>query len=127
MNLLNRILSSAHAGKKPITIKNDENQDLSKITSEMHNNVLCPIFSVSNVTGAGLQKLKEFISLLKSRVSTSGNFGSPIDPVEYHIERVYQIQGIGIVTNGTLLAGTVKVGQNLLLGPTNKGGGFDQV
>ena len=69
--------------------------------------VMCPIFSVSNVTGHGLPNLKEFISLLKSRARTSGKFGTPIDPVEYHIDRVYQITGIGIVVHGTLMAGTV--------------------
>ena len=83
--------------------------------------VMCPIFSVSNVTGDGLPKLKEFISLLKSRARTSGKFGTPIDPVEYHIDRVYQITGIGIVVHGTLMAGTVKKGQTLLLGPTKRG------
>jgi len=90
VNLLTRILSSAAAAKKPFLIKNDdENLDLAKHAQEMQNGVFCPIFSVSNVTGVGLPQLKQFISLLKSRVMMSGKFGSPLDPVEYHIERVY--------------------------------------
>ena len=64
---------------------------------------------------------------MKSRVRTSGKFGKPSDKVDYHIERVYVIPGIGIVVNGTLIAGTVKIGQTLLLGPTHKQGGFDPV
>jgi len=83
---------------------------MSALANEMQGNVVCPIFSVSNVTGEGLPELKEFISLLKSRVRTSKKFGLPSDPVEYHIERVYVIQGVGIVVHGTMIAGTVKKG-----------------
>lgn len=83
---------------------------MSALAKDMPNNVVCPIFPVSNVTGDGLAILKEFISHLKSRVRTGGQFGFPSDPVEYHIDRVFQVTGIGIVVNGTIMAGTVKKG-----------------
>jgi len=82
---------------------------------------MCPIFSVSNVTGEGIPKLKEFLSLIESRVNTSGHFGKPTDPVEFFIDGVYMVTGVGTVVAGTLLAGTVKPGTTLQLGPDKTG------
>ena len=48
-----------------------------------------PIFSISNVTGEGIPKLKEFMSLLYSRIHSSGHFKKATDPVEFFIDGVY--------------------------------------
>lgn len=82
---------------------------------------MCPIFSVSNVTGAGIPKLKEFLSQIESRVNTSGHFGKPTDPVEFLIDGVYMVKGVGTVVAGTLISGTVSQGQTLQLGPDKTG------
>lgn len=82
---------------------------------------MCPIFTVSNVTGEGIPKLKEFLSLLNSRVNVSGNFGRPSDPVEFFIDGFYMVTGVGSVVAGTLLSGTVRPGQTLQLGPDKTG------
>ena len=65
---LQKILKSPQARKDPILIEG-EDADVDAIAKDMYRNdrgknVMCPIFSVSNVTGEGLTKLKEFISLL---------------------------------------------------------------
>ena len=75
LSVLTKILKSPQAGKNPITIprgEEGENTDMSVYARAMPDKVVCPIFSVSNVTGEGIQTLKKFMSLLKSRVSISG-------------------------------------------------------
>ena len=129
LSVLTKILKSPQAGKNPITIprgEEGENTDMSVYARAMPDKVVCPIFSVSNVNGEGINTLKKFMSLLKSRVSISGQFGMKTDPVEFLIDGFYQVRGVGPVVAGTLLAGTVNPGATLLLGP-NKQGQFDPV
>lgn len=90
-----------------------EEADVTVLAKSLPSKKMCPIFTVSNVTGQGLPKLKEFLSLIQSRVNTSGQFGKPSDPVEFLIDGIYMVTGVGIVVAGTLTAGTVKPGMTL--------------
>jgi GTPase len=49
-----------------------EEADVTVLAKSLPSKKMCPIFTVSNVTGQGLPKLKEFLSLIQSRVNTSG-------------------------------------------------------
>lgn len=104
----------------------DDNTNITEMTNSIGHKKTCPIFTVSNVTGQGLPKLKEFLSLISSRVTTSGQFGSPKDPVEFYIDGVYVVTGVGLVVAGTLVSGTVSEGNILQLGP-DKAGQFKPV
>ena len=53
-------------------VKDDE--DISKFAEKLTSNKVTPIFTVSNVTGEGLPRLKEFLSHLSSRIAVSGLF-----------------------------------------------------
>jgi len=46
--------------------------DVTVIAKALPQKQVCPIFTVSNVSGEGIPKLKEFLSLIESRVNTSG-------------------------------------------------------
>ena len=89
----------------PVIVKPED--DVSIYASGLASDKICPIFSISNVNGEGIPKLKEFLSMLNSRISISGLFKKPTDPVEFLIDGIYQVTGVGLVVAGTLKAGTV--------------------
>lgn len=82
---------------------------------------MAPIFTISNVTGEGLPRLKEFLSYLQSRIKISGLFKSPTDPIEFYIDGIYQVTGVGMVVAGTVKSGTITPNTVLNLGPDKLG------
>lgn len=72
-----------------------------------------PIISVSSVTGYGIDKLVETIDALAQGIearSSDGIFRLPVD-------RVFSIPGFGTVVTGTLMSGTIKVGDKVFIYP----------
>lgn len=68
-----------------------------------------PIIAVSTVTGAGIPELQALISqTLKSATKTApaGYFRLPVD-------RVFVLQGHGVVVTGTALGGTIRTGERV--------------
>mmetsp|Transcript_34584 Transcript_34584/g.39179 ORF Transcript_34584/g.39179 Transcript_34584/m.39179 type:complete len:501 (+) Transcript_34584:168-1670(+) len=124
LDTLTTILKKS-AQRLPVTVR-EEDTDIETFAEGIMSDRLCPIFSVSNVTGMGLPGLKKFLKLLKSRSNISGLYKSPSDPVEFLIDGVYMVQGVGIVAAGTVQAGTVRNNQTLMLGP-DKNGHFKNV
>jgi selenocysteine-specific elongation factor len=70
--------------------------------------------SVSAVTGEGLDELRAALGRLVSGLRESSSPG----PVRLWIDRSFTIRGAGTVVTGTLPAGTVRNGQELLLTPS---------
>ena len=97
---------------------------------------LCPIFQVSNVSGENLDLLKNFMNLLSSRQPNTDEepsefqIGNIFNKEEFaksnillkstfiiHADDTYSVPGVGTVVSGTNLRGTIKVNDQLLLGP----------
>ncbi len=75
---------------------------------------------VSAVTGQGLDQLKEALVRLVGSLSggSDRNGLSDRNPVRLWIDRSFTIRGAGTVVTGTLPAGTVRNGQELVLAPS---------
>jgi len=83
---------------------------------------IVPIFHISNVTGEGLDLLKVFMNYLPVRKSYRK---AKTKPVKMQVQDIYNITGTGTVVAGMLTSGRVKIGDNLLLGPTPTGDFID--
>jgi selenocysteine-specific elongation factor len=69
--------------------------------------------AVSAVTGAGLPELRDALARLAASMEAPDAGG----PVRIWLDRSFTIKGAGTVVTGTLPAGTVRTGQELLLTP----------
>eukprot|EP00744_Colponema_vietnamica_P003000 GILI01004647.1.p1 GENE.GILI01004647.1~~GILI01004647.1.p1 ORF type:complete len:563 (+),score=147.71 GILI01004647.1:311-1999(+) len=119
MDQLIKILKSSGARKIPFVIRKEE--DVKICADSVAADRVCPIFNISNVTGEGIPFMRKFMSLLSSRVAVSGLFKAPSDMVEFSIDGVYSVTGVGMVVAGTMRAGSVEANQTLLLGPDKTG------
>jgi len=73
-----------------------------------------PAVAVSAVTGAGLPALRDALARLVAALPVP----DPAAPVRLWVDRSFSIRGSGTVVTGTLPAGTVTAGQELLLTPS---------
>ena len=73
-----------------------------------------PILPVSAVTGQGLDELRQRLDALLSETPSREDRGRPRLP----IDRVFTISGFGTVVTGTLVDGSLKVGEEVELQPS---------
>lgn len=74
----------------------------------------CPILAVSSLTGEGIPELKRTLVDLASRLPE--NSGSSL-PARLPIDRAFHLKGLGSIVTGTMLGGTIRVGDSLALQP----------
>lgn len=114
ITLLQKILKSPGCRKMPLLVSSED--DVIVTAANFVSDRLCPIFQVSNVTGAGLPLLRMFLNLLNPRTPLNADA-----PAEFQIDETYTVPGVGTVVSGTCLAGTIRLNDNLLLGPDSTG------
>jgi len=71
----------------------------------------CPMVGVSAYTGDGLDELKETIDRILDETNARQDLGRP----RLSVDRCFTISGFGTVVTGTLIAGTLTVGQEIEL------------
>jgi selenocysteine-specific elongation factor len=71
------------------------------------------IVPVSARTGAGIAELNERIAELMAQMPPRADYGQPRLP----IDRVFTISGFGTVVTGTLLGGTLRLGDEVVIEP----------
>ncbi|KAI8818954.1 P-loop containing nucleoside triphosphate hydrolase protein [Fimicolochytrium jonesii] len=116
INQLTKILKSSGCRKIPIFLNTVG--DVLVTAGNFVSERVCPIFQVSNVTGDGLDLLKLFLNVLHA--NSAGRYDSK-QPVEFDITDTFSVPGVGTVVSGTIITGSVHVGDQLMLGPDSNG------
>ena len=79
---------------------------------------VAPIFTVSNVTGEGLDLLRYFLNLLPPRSRWKEQVNKQF---LMYVDDVFNVRGVGPVVSGLILQGGVMENDYLLLGPLRDG------
>jgi len=106
---INIIAKSPIVNRIPLKIKDES--DCIIAAEKIHTESIIPIFSLSNVTREGFNNFELFLNLLapKKKVENTN--------VEFHIESIWNVNGIGLVVGGNLISGKISVNDNLYVGP----------
>ncbi|VDK35330.1 unnamed protein product [Taenia asiatica] len=147
LNHLFRVLKSPGCRKIPLLVSNHDDVVCSatNFTSER----MCPVFLVSNVTGANLDLLTAFLNLLSTpspTVTTSTATTTPSNsiaasigatavnstyrldrPASFQIDELFTVPGVGAIVSGTCMSGVVRLNETLSLGPDTSGRFFPVV
>lgn len=114
-NRISKIMSSKAAGRKKV-IMVDNNKTMQTVIHQFNNREnVCPIFSISNVKGQGVELLKQFIDKLESKRKWNSNHKNSL----FLIDDVFKITGVGTVLSGSMQNGTIHKDDKLFLGPFN--------
>ena len=104
-------------GIRRVTYKVNNIEDILLVTKNRENNSIVPLFYISNVTGEGIDFVKQYLNFINKHKDNKNNENKN---VEYHIDTTFYVTGVGTVVGGQLKYGTIKVGDKLHLGPINK-------
>lgn len=107
---IQRLLKTPVCRKIPVMITNED--DVITSATNFATDRLCPIFQISNVTGANLDLLKMFLNLLTSRTPKADN-----EAACFVIDDIYQVPGVGTVVSGLISKGKIRTNDVLYLGP----------
>jgi len=94
------------------------NDDMIHMIRNIQNDNIVPVFKISSVTLENMDLLKKFLNMLPPRIQwdlLKDKHG------EIVINGVHSVTGVGTVVVGIVLSGTVKHGEEMLLGPNEHG------
>ncbi|KAH6708644.1 GTP-binding protein [Verticillium dahliae] len=111
---ITKILKSPGAKKIPIFIKDRE--ECINTATQFISQRICPVFQVSNVTGANLDLVRTFLNILPHH----GRYDSEA-PFEFHINDTFSVPFVGTVVSGIVKSGVIHAGDNILIGPDSLG------
>lgn len=74
----------------PLVVKTDE--QVTMAAKNMANDRIVPVFTVSNVTGEGLDKVRAFMNLVSARQHWSEFVDQP---AEFRIDETFMVPGVG--------------------------------
>lgn len=114
MTQITKMLRSPGARKVPALIKTRE--DCVNTATQFVSHRICPVFQVSNVTGASLDLVRAFLNMLPYH----GRYSADA-PFELHVNDTFSVPFVGTVVSGIVKAGVAHEGDAVLIGPDSLG------
>lgn len=100
----------------PFLIKTLE--DVIVASKVMPSGRVTPIFTVSNVTGEGLNLLQAFLNLIPQKTRWNEKVNKQF---LMYVDDIFDVRGVGPVISGLVKQGTVSENEYVLIGPFNDG------
>ncbi|KAL8615644.1 GTP binding protein [Nucella lapillus] len=116
---LETILKSPGCKKIPCRITSED--DAVTVASNLYTNRITPIFTVSCVSGRNLDLIQKFLHVLPPQKSHTERERLSQDLTEFQIDELYSVPQVGTVVGGVIKRGSIREGETLLLGPSDKG------
>lgn len=107
-----RILKLPGVNKIPFRVDGEEDAVLA--ARHIASGRVTPIFTVSNVTGVGLDLLKKFLDLAPPRLEWDRKVDQDL---LVYIDDKFLVKGVGVVVSGMVLQGKIGVNQEVYVGP----------
>lgn len=82
------------------------------------------MFYISCVTGHNLPLLQRFLHLIPVEATQHRHELLSQQPAEFHVDELFNVEGVGLVLGGILKRGVIQEGEGLLVGPM-AGGEFN--
>ncbi|KAG5469564.1 hypothetical protein LSCM1_02788 [Leishmania martiniquensis] len=113
---IHKLLKIPTVRKLPYPIRRHDEVILA--AKNLRHDRIAPIFEVSNVTGAGILQVLQFLNLLPTRKDWRQ---ARIMPKEMIIDSTFFVTGVGTVVGGIVTQGVFRVNDTVLLGPDGFG------
>lgn len=109
---INKLIKHPCIRRQPIKVKT--NEDVLICARQVKTCSVVPIFTISSVSGHGLDHIKMFLNVLEKRPDVADK-----KKVEYHIDNKWSVSGVGTVVGGHLVSGSININDKLWIGPNN--------
>lgn len=116
---LSSLITTVGTRKIPFVIHNED--DVLTAHAYKFDEQIVPIFCVSNVTGMGLNLLTKFLYVISPGVSNAEKERLEQEPVEFHIDEIFKVSGVGSVVGGLLVKGVLTENAPMKIGPLHDG------
>ncbi|GBL74989.1 GTP-binding protein 2 [Araneus ventricosus] len=108
-------------GYKKLSFQVFTEEDALAAASSFASDKIIPIFSVSCVTGKGLDLLYTFLNILPPTINQKDRELLMQKPAEFQIDETFHVPEVGLVVSGLLTSGVIHEGDKLLVGPSDTG------
>uniref|UniRef100_A0A4D5RA46 GTP-binding protein 2 n=1 Tax=Scolopendra viridis TaxID=118503 RepID=A0A4D5RA46_SCOVI len=116
---LDAILKSPGCKKVPLHVQTED--DAITAASNLTSENITPLFTISNVTGQGLELLTKFLNVLPPSMNLKERERLMQELPEFQVDETFRVPDVGCVVGGLLTKGVIKEGDELTIGPTEDG------